>query len=388
MLKLFFKYLIAGPDARHWNGERKQVRIQAVCEDVIFSAIDGKIKPKKHLMLGITLKSLTGSRKIMEIMNRLGHSSSYHTIEEIETEMTFQATKNKRLTPFGMSLAPEFGTGVTWDNFDRFVNTTTGKDTLHDTVGIAYQVVPSVEQCEDVQFESLDQSSEISTTSKKRQRAFEPTGLNIQPYRKKLKLVSTSFLPNDDEKRLAYEELSSALQNRWKIDILWMANFLVDTATALTPLWAGWNTPISLPADYTHNIWYLSQINQSPTNHSVVAETLRRSLDITAEAGKTNISVTYDLAIAKIAMQIQEEERPQFDKIFIALRPFHVELAFFSALGKIVAGSGGPYILQESEALAKGSINGFLSGKNYKRCKRMHEILSLSMEILHFKSFL
>ena len=63
-------------------------------------------------------------------------------------------------------------------------------------------------------------------------------------------------------------------------------------------------------------------------------------------------------------------------------------MAFFSALCKIIAESGGPYVLQESEALAKGSINGFLSGKNNKRCKRMHEILSLAMEILHFESFL
>ena len=30
-------------------------------------------------------------------------------------------------------------TGLAFDNYDRFVETLTGKDTLHDTVGIAYQ---------------------------------------------------------------------------------------------------------------------------------------------------------------------------------------------------------------------------------------------------------
>ena len=44
-------------------------------------------------MLGIALKSLTGSQKVVEIMNRLGHCISYHTIEEIETEATFESTK-------------------------------------------------------------------------------------------------------------------------------------------------------------------------------------------------------------------------------------------------------------------------------------------------------
>ncbi|GFV05785.1 hypothetical protein TNCV_5035241 [Trichonephila clavipes] len=31
--------------------------------------------------------------------------------------------------------------GVAFDNFDRYVDTLTGKDTLHDTVGIIYQNV-------------------------------------------------------------------------------------------------------------------------------------------------------------------------------------------------------------------------------------------------------
>ena len=35
---------------------------------------------------------------------------------------------------------PEFNTGIAWDKFGRFVETKSSKDTLHDTVGIAYQI--------------------------------------------------------------------------------------------------------------------------------------------------------------------------------------------------------------------------------------------------------
>ena len=42
----------------------------------------------------------------------------------------------------------------------------------------------------------------------------------------------------------------------------------------------------------------------------VVVEALRRSLQIAQEAKKKSIAVTYDLAIAKIVMQIQKEESP------------------------------------------------------------------------------
>ena len=39
-----------------------------------------------------------------------------------------------------MKLDPKCGTGVAWNNLDRFVETVNRKDTLHDTVGIAYKL--------------------------------------------------------------------------------------------------------------------------------------------------------------------------------------------------------------------------------------------------------
>lgn len=38
-----------------------------------------------------------------------------------------------------MQRRPDLNTGVVFDNFDRFVETHNGKDTLHDTVGIIFQ---------------------------------------------------------------------------------------------------------------------------------------------------------------------------------------------------------------------------------------------------------
>ena len=89
LLKLSFQNIIGGPDSRRWASNLKQIRTKSISEDVAFAATSGLIKPQKHLMLGFALRSLTGSRQIVEIMNRLGHCISYHTIEEIETEATF-----------------------------------------------------------------------------------------------------------------------------------------------------------------------------------------------------------------------------------------------------------------------------------------------------------
>ena len=82
-----------------------------------------------------------------------------------------------------------------------------------------------------------------------------------------------------------------------------------------------------------------------PPSHAVVVETLKKSLRIAAECEKQCIVVTYDLAIAKMTYQIQSEEKPKFDSIFIALGGFHLEMALFHAYGQFIAESGGPNIL-------------------------------------------
>ena len=134
-------------------------------------------------------------------------------------------------------------------------------------------------------------------------------------------------------------------------------------------------------------ISYLSQINQSPTSYAVVQETLKRSLKILEERGKSSISVTMDLAIAKIPLQIQYQEMPKFDNIFINLGAFHIEMAFFKAIGKYIEESGGPYVLIEADVLAAGSLKGFIQGKQYNRCKRLHPLLAAAFEILHIEMF-
>ena len=62
-------------------------------------------------------------------------------IEEIETELTFNADKRNLLTPEGMQLEENYATIVEFDSYDIFVATLSGKETLHDTVGITYQLI-------------------------------------------------------------------------------------------------------------------------------------------------------------------------------------------------------------------------------------------------------
>ena len=53
--------------------------------------------------------------------------------------MTIVETKSVKATPIGMSLNANAATVVARDNFDRFAEAKSGKDTLHGTVGMTYQ---------------------------------------------------------------------------------------------------------------------------------------------------------------------------------------------------------------------------------------------------------
>ena len=418
----FMSYVIGGPDKRKWKNTTKKVRIQSLGDDLVFCSTSGLKKPRKHLELSVALKSLTGSKKTVRLMNKLGHCASYTTEEELETELTIEANKNDDVTPFGMERSADSGMGCAWDNYDRNVETVNGDATPHDTVGIAYQTVSNTNvQSSETNTETPSNSAvrrdpEIMDSSpasdlnhdgktvvndpcsstdgveqpskrKKRKRTYEATGLDIPVYRKKPKMVASAYVPLDDQRRKRYEPIDDELLESWKKDILWMADVATNSEDS-TPMWVGWNASL-LPRDDTRQVVeYVKQINQSPTSHSVVIETLRRSKKLAAESNKKSIVVTYDLAIAKMAMSIQAEESPEFDDVFVALGSFHIELAFFSACGKIINESGAPHFLNELEILKSGSLNGFIKGKSYNRCKRVHEYLSLAMESLHFEALL
>lgn len=63
-------------------------------------------------------------------------------------------------------------------------------------------------------------------------------------------------------------------------------------------------------------------------------------------------------------------------------------LSFVKAIGKFISGSGLTTITEDSDILASGSINSFLTGKHFNRCKKIHHLLSLALQNLHLERFL
>ena len=97
--------------------------------------------------------------------------------------------------------------------------------------------------------------------------------------------------------------------------------------------------------------------------------------------------MTYDLAIAMKAYCIQALQAPRFDNVIILLGNFHLEMAFFGAIGTYICDSGIEYLLTEAGILAPGSLAGFIKGKFYNRCCRVHQIIASVMERVLFLKY-
>ena len=80
-------------------------------------------------------------------------------------------------------------------------------------------------------------------------------------------------------------------------------------------------------------MFYMQQIKLPPTTNEVVKETLRRSQIVASECNEPYALVTRDLAVAKIAKQIQDTEKPLFENVFIMFGSFYIEMSYFSSLG-------------------------------------------------------
>ncbi|CAL1671747.1 unnamed protein product [Lasius platythorax] len=96
------------------------------------------------------------------------------------------------------------------------------------------------------------------------------------------------LLPNEDEQR---QLLPENLQLIKKMDAIWMLSHALKIPN--TPMWVGFNSRIIEDINVSkQTICYLTPINVSPTNVSVVIKTMKQSQQIANELNQPSIDVT------------------------------------------------------------------------------------------------
>ena len=125
-LSEFYRILYTG--SNNAASQRVERYIRSSAEDDIYKTTHGAVKPSKLMLLGMGLKSITGSRKVQEIVNHFGHCIGYHTAEEYETQIAAKIIEKKQDLPDGLEARKGLSTISAWDNYDESM--------YHDTLGI------------------------------------------------------------------------------------------------------------------------------------------------------------------------------------------------------------------------------------------------------------
>lgn len=321
-LYLLIASLLRGPT----ESAHKVKKIKCISDSIIYCISNGFTKPATTLQLGLVAKSITGSRKIVDVLNRMGYSINYTLVTELETEIAYGNSKEKRLLPHGLiGNNPGLRTHLAFDNFDRYVETNDGKETLHDTVGILFQnmdndAITNVEITinDDDSAESIEEERSILG----RRKYFSAFDTSVQPYLRGNRLGPC--LKGNDPK------MPQSLGTAQNMNYLWMLFHALNNNG--TKRWFAWNSERTIDLNPIQKIGYLPTINMSSTSEAVVKKTLEMSQSLAKECDQQNIIVTYDLAIASKAYKIQADLFPAFHNVFVSLGTFHIQLShYFSA---------------------------------------------------------
>ena len=117
--------------------EGLEKKLLSISQDVVSLASKGKTTTPKQIALAMTVRHFTGSAKVIELLNGLGHSVSNSFVLEHDTALANKQLERKRLTPEGFKT--KIPATLIFDNSDFKEETLSGKWTTHCTSGIIVQ---------------------------------------------------------------------------------------------------------------------------------------------------------------------------------------------------------------------------------------------------------
>ena len=256
-LSEFYRILYTG--SNNAASQRVERYIRSLADDDIYKTTHGAVKPSKHMLLGMGLKSITGSRKVQEIVNHFGHCIGYHTAEEYETQIAAKIIEKKQVLPDGLEARKWLSTISAMDNYDESM--------YHDTQGICLQnevlIVSSPlattmgpTSSEAITGESSSSGHIMPTvTTSMKKRSLEIPNQELEPVRKKLKISRCSFSRHVMDKPENYQASVAR-------DVAWTISCITNKQT---PMWSGWNSTITKDDLPAQKIGYLVYIGAPPS---------------------------------------------------------------------------------------------------------------------------
>ena len=121
----------------------EQTKVLSIAQDMIYAESKGKKQTQKSLALGMTVRQVSGSIRLLKILHGLGHSASPATVYKHDTALSLVYTSNEEIV-IPRNICSKLFATIVWDNNDFREETLTGRGTTHVANGIVIQKGSSV----------------------------------------------------------------------------------------------------------------------------------------------------------------------------------------------------------------------------------------------------
>ena len=323
LLEIFLTTLLTNKK----SSERVSRLVKSIGQDLMYNSTCGSVKTVKHAQIGLFTKRKTGSKLMINTLNKLGHSISYSETNRVETSFAEKESQNKTCTSYVPTGVRPFATFV-YDNNDHNPETISGIS-MHCTNGIIIQRQPSIIEEPNVLL------TEESSLSKGKRRSFIPISNELEPYYtvERSNPVTIDGIEND-------QNLLDALLSK-KADFIWTTSRQQAINLQKNPLpgWTGFHSlACSKDDNPCHAVFYLPAIDKSPTEMSTIQEVLKQIKFKSEAIGLECADAVFDHAIYSKALEVITDPKNEAIRDFINLRMGDFTLASLSSLS-LVSGS-------------------------------------------------
>ena len=288
--------------------------VNSFTQDMTSAVSRGKKIQYKQLILGQGLHNLTGSRKVINILHKLGHCISYNTVCEIETaqaECALEAPKSNNILALKPILPDQTVFTHFWvDNFDIKVDRIGGGGSINTTYLMAFQ---------EHQSHSQPNINTITVPRKKSRVLFdEDVSVEVKPvnvYKKPKKIQSRNATCNV-EKKDYFKNLYA----------MWIYIRKQNNSNQIYPVLKGW-----LLSQCTENSetlkktseTFLPPITTKVTEFATIQIYLTYLQSMVASVNMPYVNVTLDVGAAINAYKTIWSLPNQYHNIMIHLGSFH-----------------------------------------------------------------
>ena len=358
----------------------------AICQDLIAQIT--RRTPPKHITLASSIHHLTGSKVAIDLLNKLGHCCSYTELQRLYTGSSMSELNRakeigaiipKNILPGSLGLIQAAA-----DDDDFQVDTRDGNQSTHGTTMMLLQ--------HRSQFGAVP---ELGTRTKTRRTSLESDEFTEFFTRTTISLPKKVEPPSVIEARAIrvmqrdFLQDTTTLQTALKIDQEWVLTRLAPTklfdlqiqpSSQTCPSWSAYNAR-QLTADEVTvaTVGYCPMWDHNPNDPSTIYTVLTALQHMMNQLNQTHSVITFDLALYKIAKEIQWNRPREFEHTIIHLGGFHIAMNYLAALGTMRDTSGLRELLVDSGLFSEVVANQVLRCKHYNRAILAHKLLYETM---------